>query len=358
MRILFVCGREPEYTRNQIVLKALRRHAEVLEITDSSKNYIITHLKLLFKIVTNTRPYDVIFVGFYGYLLVFLMRLVSRKPIIFDAYLSTYNTLCFDRKRFRPDSLLGRIVYWMDRLACRFADVVLLDTRAHLDYFVRIYALPPERCAVLYVGSDEEIFHPRKPPRDGPFTVFYYGSFLPLQGIEYIVRAARIIQDRQPGIIFQIAGNGIQYQEIRTLAQQLKCKTIEFIPWIPYEQLPNYIARAWLCLGGHFADSDKAQNVISTKTYQFLAMARPTIVGDCRANAEIFHHGEHVYMVKMADAQALAEAILLLYLNDELRQRIADGGFIRFSEHYSVERLSTVLCEIVGQVYAALPHHS
>ncbi len=85
MRVLFVCGREPEYTRNQMVLKALRQQAEVIEITDSSRNYVVRHLHLIWKFIARFRRHDVIVVGFYGYLLVFLARLFSRRPLIFDA---------------------------------------------------------------------------------------------------------------------------------------------------------------------------------------------------------------------------------------------------------------------------------
>jgi glycosyltransferase involved in cell wall biosynthesis len=352
MRVLFVCGREPEYTRNQMVLKALRQQAEVIEVTDSSRGYIVRHLRLLFKFIARFQRHDLIVVGFYGYLLVFLARLFSRRPLIFDAYLSTYHTLCFDRRWFAPHSLVGRLAFWMDRLACQLADVVIVDTRAHLERFAETYGLPPEKFAVLYVGCDEELFYPRPaPPDDGRFRVFYYGSYLPLQGIEYIVRAAKLLEGT-PEIVFQIAGQGMQYATIRALAQSLDCHNIEFIEWIPYEQLPEHIARASVCLGGHFSGSSKAQSVIATKTYQFLAMAKPTIVGECPANAEIFTHGEHVYMCRMADARALADAILALRAAPQLRRTIALGGYLRFSEYYSTPRLSSVLQQIISQVYA------
>jgi glycosyltransferase involved in cell wall biosynthesis len=350
MRVLFVCGREPEYVRNQIVLKALRQQAHVIEITDSSQSYIIRHLRLLFKFIARFQRHDIIVVGFYGYLLVFLARLFSRRPLIFDAYLSTYYALCFDRRWFAPNSLVGRLAFWMDKLACQLADIVLVDTQAHLNNFVQMYGIAPEKFAVLYVGCDEELFFPRKPPIDGPFRVFYYGSFLPLQGIEYIVRAAKLLE-HHPDVVFQIAGQGMQYAEIRALAGSLGCQNIEFTGWIPYAELPRAIAQASVCLGGHFSGSSKAQSVVATKTYQFLAMARPTIVGDCKANAEIFTHGEHVYMCQMADAQSLADAILTLQKDAELRQKIAQGGYLLFGERYSLARISGVLQGIINQVY-------
>lgn len=354
MRVLFVCGREPEYVRNQIILKALRQHAEVIEITDSSKSYSIRHLRLFFKLLIYRKRHDVVFVGFYGYLLVFLMRLLTRKPIIFDAYLSTYNTLCLDRRVVSPKSLVGRLVFLMDRLACRLADVVVLDTRAHIDYFTKLYYMPIEKFRVLYLGYDEELFFPRPAPPEHPFKVFYYGSFLPLQGIEYIVRAAKLLEHERD-IIFQIVGGGMRFGEIRALAESLDCKNIGFLGWVPYHQLPEFIAQASVCLGGHFSDNTKAQNVIATKTYQFLGMARPTIVGDNPANAEIFTHGEHVYMCRVADPQSLVDAILTLRANRDLREKIAWGGYSHLIESYSISRIGIILRDILQEVYASVP---
>lgn len=357
MRILFVCGREPEYVRNQVILKALRKYTDVIEVTDSSRNYLVRHMRLFFKLMYRLEKHDVVVVGFYGYLLVFLMRLLSRQPIVFDAFISTYDTLCFDRRRFAPNSLVGRMAFWLDKLACQLSDIVITDTQAHVNYFVQTYGLPPEKFAVLYLGCDEEHFYPRPPPRSLPFMVFYYGSFLPVQGIEYIIQTAKLLES-QPEIAFQIAGNGIEYQRMRTLANTLGCTNIEFINWIPYHELPEYIAQASLCLGGHFSEKSKAQNVIATKTYQFLAMAKPTIVGDCPANAEIFSHGEHVYMCKMADSQSLADAILTLRHDGALRKKIAWGGYLLIMERYSIPRLSIVLQEILHRVCLPVVHES
>jgi len=134
MNVLFVCGREPEYIRNEIILKALRQQGHVIEITDSHRSYLLRHLRLVWKFITRYRRHDVVVVGFYGYLLVFLARLFSRRPLIFDAYLSTYNTLCFDRRRFAPNSIVGRTAVWLDMLACQVADVVIVATRARVGF--------------------------------------------------------------------------------------------------------------------------------------------------------------------------------------------------------------------------------
>ena len=141
MRILFTCGREPQYVRNDVLLRALRKRYQMTEITDSRAGSLTArNLRLLPRLLKAVRrnDYDLIFVGFYGYLLVPWLRRVTKRPVVFDAFVSNFDTLCFDRKKFGPDSLMGRMVFHLDRLACHSADLVLLDTAANSLGFSRL----------------------------------------------------------------------------------------------------------------------------------------------------------------------------------------------------------------------------
>jgi len=354
MRVLFICGREPGYIRNRLILKALKRHFEVVEISSSLESFVLRNLSVLVRFIVNRPQCDVIFVGFYGHPLMLWLPRFTRRPIVFDAYLSTYDTLCFDRRWFAPSSPGGRFAYWLDRHSCMSATRVLLDTKAHVGYFTRTFNLSSEGFEVLYVGSDEDVFYPRQAASDGDFLVFYYGSFLPLQGIEHIVRAAKLLEG-DPQIRFQIAGEGKKRREMVQLATGLGASNVEFPGWIPFRELPTAIAQASVCLGGHFSNSAKAQNVIASKTFQFLAMAKPTIVGDNPANRELLTHKKNAYMCPPADSAALAEAILELKRDEELRQRIGWEGYNLFVNRCSVEKIGQSLKEIIAKTYEDLP---
>ena len=116
----------------------------------------------------------------------------TRKPILFDAFLSVYDTLCFDRKRFAPSSPAGRLAFWLDRTSCSLGDLVLLDTEAHARYFCDTFGVPPAKVRRLFVGCDETVFFPRTIQSPQPLVLFY-GTFLPLHGIDIIIRAAKLV---------------------------------------------------------------------------------------------------------------------------------------------------------------------
>ncbi len=126
---------------------------------------------------------------FWASLLMPVVRRLYPGPVLFDAFISLYDTLCFDRKRFSPASLPGRTAFWLDQNGSHLADRVLLDTQAHALYFEEQFAIPRGKLAHLFVGCEEQIFEPR-PASSAGLNVLYYGSFLPLQGIDVIIRAA------------------------------------------------------------------------------------------------------------------------------------------------------------------------
>jgi len=350
LKVLFISGREATYTRNSVILKGLKENGvEIIECTDSSKSYLLRYPKVILKFIFKKRKdFDLIFIGFLGQPLVPIINKLSNKPIIFDAFISTYDTMCYDRKKLKPMSVGGRFFYWLDKHSCELADTVLLDTNTHIDYFVNTFGLKRNKFQRVFVGADDSIFNPITVDRDdADFKVFYYGTYLPLQGIEYIIKAAKKLEVYKD-IKFKIVGKGMEYKKIMKLVKELGVNNIDFIDWIPYNELPLEIAKADVCLGGHFSNIDKAKRVISGKTYQFIAMKKSVIIGDNPANRELFEHRKNAMLVEMANADALADAILELKENVDMRGQIAESGYKIFIDKCTTHTIAKGIKKIMG----------
>jgi glycosyltransferase involved in cell wall biosynthesis len=349
-KLLFTCGREPEYIRNAVLQKALVQNYDVVSITDQTHWLPLRYLKLGLRLAAFRKPVDGMIVGFYGQPLMLLVRRLTRLPILFDAHISTYDTLCFDRKRFKPGSMMGRLAFWIDLMSCKLADLVIIDTQAHADYFQRTFGVPSEKIFSLYVGCNEEIFSPRQngPPQvEG--RVMTFGSFMPLHGIDTILRAASLLQNN-PTIHFHLFGEGMESKRNHQLAEELALKNVFFFPLLPQRELPDQISQASICLGGHFGSSEKAGRVIAGKTYECLAMGKAVIVGDNAANRELLTHGKDAYFCKMADPVALADAIRTLIENPTLRKSLGENARQTFLERASLPMISQQLKRIVEKL--------
>ena len=345
MRICFISGREPAYVRNAVILKGLKRKGiDVLDCTDSSSSYFTRYPKVLYRFMrTRRRDFDLVFVGFLGQPLVPIIRKLTDKPIVFDAFLSTYDTLCFERKRCGPKSPMGRFLYWLDKHSCELSDTTLLDTDAHIGYFADTFGLHRDRFRRILVGADDSMFYPQPSQRrDGKFMVFYCSTYLPVHGVECVIRAAKKLEQHRD-IEFEVVGKGAGQKTIRRLAREMGVENVAFMDWVPYEKLPSEIAAADVCLGGHFSSVGKARRVIPGKAYQFIAMRKPVVMGDCPANCEVFSDRYNALFVEMGDEDSLADAILELKDNCSLREQIAENGYKTFVERCTIDAIGEEL---------------
>jgi glycosyltransferase involved in cell wall biosynthesis len=352
MDVLYITGRETDYTRNYVLLRAFQRLGHVTVCAENTPGSIVARsLRLSLRAWRYLRwaKFDIIFVGFYGHLLMLPVGLVTRRPGLFDAFVSTYDTLCFDRRLFPPCSVPGRLAFWLDQRSCRLARRVLVDTPLQVDYFVQTFGLPCGRVSWLPVGCNEEIFAPQPPPpRTGITRVLYYSSYQPLHGVEIVIGAAALLGSES--IHFKLIGTGQEYAQARRLAEQLALQNVSFVPFVPLKDLAAEIASADICLGGPFGPSGKASRVIPGKIYQILAMARPLVAADTPANRELLVDGESAYLCVPHSAEALAKAVLKLHQDVALAGRLALAGrelyLNQCSESIITERLQHLLVEM------------
>ncbi len=304
LKILYLSTYRANYTRTESLLALFARaglHVQTVLVGDAALKYV----RATYNLVRYGPGCDLVFVAFRGQEILPALRLLTKKPIVFDAFVSVYDTLCLDRDMCRPNSLAGRLLATYDRLLCRISDVVLVDTRTHQEYFKRRFGA--SNIEYLYVGCNEELFRPRETSRCHElFAVFWYGTANPLQGVEIILGAAKLLEGEP--VQFRLVGP--LRQKYGKLLHELDVRSTEFVDFVPYEGLPAEIHAADVCLGGHFSKKDKAARVIAGKTFQFLACGKPTIVGDNPANRELFRDGSLVHFVPMGNRTALAEEIM------------------------------------------------
>lgn len=255
--------------------------------------------------------HDLVIVGYLGHLDVLVLWFFAKlrgTPVVWDVFLSLYDTVVRDRKLFRPGSVPARLLYGLEWIASRASSLVLLDTATHATYFGERYKIPAEKLAYVFVGVEPEFFPYREPQTQSAFvTVLFYGQFIPLHGIETIVEAARELEDRP--IKWIMIGQGQEGLKISKILALKPLASLLWIPWVPYHELSAWIAQADICLG-IFGKSGKASRVIPNKVFQVLASGKPLITGDTPAIRELLSpEMEGVYLIPVGDAHALADTV-------------------------------------------------
>lgn len=296
-----------DYPRNRLLSKFFKK----LEIETISINYRGKGIGKYFRMAKELRgltDYDVILVGFPGSISVIAARLVSKKPIIFDAFLSLYDTYVYDRKSVHPYSLKARWYRMIDKLSCRLATYVMVDTPQHADYFHSELGVPEAKLHAILVSTDIALFTPaEKKMNNASYTIFWHGKYSPLHNVELILEAANILRS-EPEFAFQLLGSGGQeYDTIRSIAAKKKLTNVNFLPSVPYDQLPHAISQADLCLG-MFGKSDKVDRVVPNKIYEYLACGKVVITRNSSACRDILGSSE-IFYLEHGTVQELVEQI-------------------------------------------------
>lgn len=319
--VVFITTKNIDYIRNSQEINYISKSATTLKVVGyGDKSYILRIIKIYFKLLfMSFKAYEVIFVGFAPQLILPIFSFkFNKKLIVEDFFISMYDTMIFDRKKFKQNGLIAKTLLKIDKKTIKLADKIIVDTHAHGEYFVNELFAERNKINVLYLEADKKIYYPKEISKSkefsNKFVVLYFGSILPLQGIDVILKCAELMEDEED-IIFEIIGpiSDSRMKKYKSL------KNINFTLWLSQEKLAEKIGNSDLCLAGHFNKIiDKASRTIPGKAYIYNAMKKPMILGDNPANREVFKEdNKKYYYVEMGNSNALREKILCVKANKE-----------------------------------------
>ncbi len=345
--ILFFGIFNPEYARTRILTEGFTALGYEIVLCNVSPRALPGARKYwaLFQRGRSLRHihFDHVFVLFPGHTVVWLARLLFGDRIIFDAFVSLFDSNVHDRALYSVHSFRAYHDRFLDWFSCTLARKVLVDTNTHRHYFIEHVGVPEKKLITVPVGAAGAWFmagdqlqiqeHAAK-----PFFVGFYGSYIPLHGVPVIVQAAKILTEEN--IQFRLIGSGQEYTAVRLLAKKLgDIPNIKFLNnAMSREKLIENMREADICLG-IFGTTKKATRVVPNKVYECAALGKPIITADTPGIREVFTDQENIFLVPRSSAQALAQAILKLAADATLRERLGAAARRQMQKHYTPEYL-------------------
>jgi glycosyltransferase involved in cell wall biosynthesis len=213
---------------------------------------------------------------------------------------------------------------------------------------VRTFNVPVDRFRRVWLGADDDVLKPQPMPAHeaSNFTVFFYGWFSPLHGVEHIIQAAASLEAAGDPARFVLVGSGQTLPAAKALVERLGVRSVTFLPGVPYAELGRMMGDADLCLGS-FGTTDRAQRVVPNKVFDAMAVARPALTADTPASRAILTHGEDVWLCAPGSGEAIADAIRALRREPDRLRRLAEQGYAAFTSRFSLDALARDLAAIV-----------
>jgi len=279
----------------------------------------------------------------------FLSRIYGKK-LVFDPIISIYSTIAEERKLMSPSSLKAKIFFLYEKLAYKLPDHILAPTEEFKQYFCRLFSIKPEKISVLSVGGIVEKFHLEsfKKKKDS-LKVLYWGAFHPQHGVECIIRAAKLILKCNERVSFKLVGAGNYWKEMMDLSRDLSLSNVVFTGYLPAEKLREEIINSDVVLG-FFGTGKRANRSIGNKVFEALSYGKPVITEKSKAVCRIFTNKKELYMVEPGNEKEIAEGIVELYNDPDLRKKIAICGYERLKKDFSQEKIAEKMMDLVSAV--------
>ncbi len=345
MKVCYFGDYDVEYSRNRVFIKSLQEAgASVVECRTNSKS-VWRYAELIRKLFALRGKYDVILVGYsLSRMIAPLAKIFGNKPVVWNPLFSLYDSWILDRKLASKKSAKAKYYFWLDKIACCFVDGIILDTEENVTFFSETFHIPRGKFTRVFAGADEEVFHPREHKQNDVFTAHFHGNFIPFHGVEYIIRAAKILENEN--IVFNIIGSGQTYARDRALAESLCAKNVRFISKVPYEELAERIATADMALGV-FGDEDRVNRVIPNKIFEAVASGIPALTAESSAVKELFANGESILFCQSMNSEDLARKIMKLKENPEFRQALSRRAISVFRERAGGLKIGNEILEYI-----------
>jgi PEP-CTERM/exosortase A-associated glycosyltransferase len=200
---------------------------------------------------------------------------------------------------------------------CQLADRVVAISESLRQHLIGL-GVEASKIEVVPNGVDVDRFVPR--PKDaelmerynlaGKLVTGFIGSVTEYEGLDILLRALKLVQERKTDVRCLIVGDGPALQDLKRLTKELELVAqVEFVGRVPHAEVARYYSvidvfpfprtRAKVC-----------ELVTPLKPYEAMAMGKLVMVSDIPALREMVIDGQTGLIFEAENEQALAEALL------------------------------------------------
>ncbi|MCC9078412.1 glycosyltransferase [Litorilinea aerophila] len=245
------------------------------------------------------------------------------------------------------------------------ADRIIAATPAEETQLIELYDADPAKITVIPPGVDLARFHPLDKAMAkkkvgipcGDTNILFAGRIEPLKGVDTLLRAMSILQERHPEAVrnacVAIIGGDPWADDLDAEMARLQALRAElgihdlvtFLGAKDQDVLPYYYAAAEMVVMPSHYES------FGMVALEAMAMGTPVIASEVGGLAYLVQHGLNGFHVPSRDPEALAARILELLTDRELRERLGQQARI-YAQQFSWDRIVQRMLDVYAAVMA------
>lgn len=210
----------------------------------------------------------------------------------------------------------------------------------HIRVTLEKRGFPREKLLVIPYGVEPDQEPPCGLLPSEPYVLFV-GRFVEKKGVTNLIEAMRLLQDQGEALELILVGDGELADQLRKQARCLE--RVKFLGWLPNGEVRRWMRGAVaVCVPSVTAASGDAEGLPNV-VLEAMAAGTPVIGSQHSGIAEIIDHGRTGLLVSPGDPEQLAEAILTLHSDPQVRTWIGTAGRQRVTTRFGAAAQSRAL---------------
>jgi len=351
LRVALVSSNFGEYCIR--LANALSRHADVLlvlsdRLADSHKEKLDDRVRLfsfrsprfrqplrqlrtirsIMREIVDFAPDVVHYQGFHPWFDLAL-ALWHRYPLVFTVH---------DFQAHPGDKLTQKTPFWLEMLARRRAEQIIVHSQHVGTLMMQQLGGAGENLSLvphIQIGQDLS----SSMAEEEEHLILFFGRIWEYKGLEYLIRAEPSISARVPRVRILIAGQGEDFSRYARMMVHPE-RFIVDNEFISEERTAEYFRRASIVVLPYI---EASQSGVIPLAY---SAAKPVVATEVGGLPEMVEHGRTGYLVAPRNVAQLAEAVVRLLLDRNLRREMGLNGKRKIEAECSSEVIARKTIEV------------
>lgn len=367
MKITFFGTYDKKYSSNKIILDGFKRNkvkvtevnndVRITALNDSKHLGVLSLVKrilvkfsliaLTIKNLKQIKNSEAIYIGYPGHidiLFAYPLAKLLKKKLVFYPLIILWITFCEDINLFTKNSIYAKMLKIYEKFIYKLPDLIYADIPLQKKIFIEEFGVKPEIIEEIPIGADNLIYKYsgiKKNIKD--LNVVYYGLYSPLHGVEYILRAAKLLK-KYNDIKFLMVGKGQTFEKNYKYAKRENLKNVIFYTEATEENAKELLNSGHLFFG-HASKSPTVFRTLPNKVYQGLALGKVVFTIKSPATEGVFENKKDAYLFEPANPKSIAEGILELRNDHSLVRKIAKNGYKLFISEFTPTKIGKKIVE-------------
>jgi glycosyltransferase involved in cell wall biosynthesis len=240
------------------------------------------------------------------------------------------NIIFTEHGRLVPDS---RKVILLDRVYSRITTHIVAVSEALAQYLVEVVRVPKAKVLVIINGVNvERLRTAARRGDEGPVRIGIIARLAPVKDLGTLLRAMKRVVMRSPETELLVVGDGPERAALESLSAELGITgKVRFTGF--RRDIPAVLSEIDI-----FTLSSLSEGT-SITLLEAMAAGKPVVVTDVGGNPAIVEEGVNGFLVPASSPEALADALVRLAGNRELRMTMWQANTRKVEERYGIRAM-------------------